>query len=196
MTITYTSLLFSIGFVPHFETVWNTQNCVLLSCNMHHIWVPHRWPLQRFLHALPVFFLLGYSYVQVLVSLLSHTVLYQICEILASHFPTIKSLTWHPLFSLTPDTDLSGSHHKSKWRLNLYAEKHPLTPVINLIAVKLCCINTSFLPTQHYASALRYSSNLHNAISIGNSFIARKMADKHVIVILLKGEKLILSYPK
>ena len=51
----------------------------------------------------------------------------------------------------------------------------------NLTALMPRCTKTSFLLTPHYICSHRNSDNLHNAIYIGHSLVARVMADEHLI---------------
>ena len=53
-----------------------------------------------------------------------------------------------------------------------------------LTALMPRCTKTSFVLTPHYICALRNSDNLHNAVFIGYSLVARVMADEHLIVVL------------
>ena len=54
----------------------------------------------------------------------------------------------------------------------------------NLTSLMPRCTKTSFLLTPHNICAHRDSDNLHNAVFIGYSLVARVMADEHLIVVI------------
>ena len=94
-------------------------------------------------------------------------------SILILHFTTIQSLTWHPSISTRTNHWFSWIASPIKMMPVSICRKPPTVICHHLTVLMPRCTNTSFLLTPQYIHPPRNSNNLHNAISIGNSFIGQ-----------------------
>ena len=71
----------------------------------------------------------------------------------------------------------------------LICRNAPTDSCHNLTALMPRCTKPPVLLTPHYVCAHRNSDNLHNAVFIRYSLVARVMADEHLIVVLRLQDK-------
>ena len=108
------------------------------------------------------------------------------CDV--EHWCAFQTMThlWHEQVCepRNVQTDSENSWKFSKMTTVLTRRNAPTDSCHNLTALMPRCTKTQFHLTPHYICAHRNSDNLHYAVSIGYSLVARLMADEHLIVVL------------